>query len=568
MNNLLTNDNPIQDLLLEIYDKSKGLYKKEKTPRALETSLNKLSKILKLKDKLQSLVISLIYKHQIEDEKATLKKIAEHLDCKVSELVNLSSHFNFLHFTGQIDKVNSNVDGKSYEITSRLYYALMFNNIKQYHDDNTITGIVSFFSSIDLITNSLVSILKDKSTVNVDEYYEYYISYFNSCLVHVKNESFIKKINKIQYPNDFSKMILIYLVYCYTFQGMNAFNISKLLYTMFPAGEYLNSLKAFFTNKSSVLSHLGYIEPIKSDFKNGNIKLTKKFIEKFISSEEALSVFVPETNVENSDLINPNNIKKKELYYNEKEKNKVDILKNAFSNDNLENLMEKLDSTGFNKGMTVLFHGYPGTGKTETAMQIAKHTNRKVFQVDFSEIKDMYVGNSEKNVKAIFDTYYEYMDRTQEVPILLFNEADSVISKRTDSVRNSTDQMHNTIQNILLQELENFRGIMIATTNLIDNIDNAFDRRILYKIEFNKPDVSNRMKMWKNRNKWLTKTNSRKVSEMFDFTGGQIENVTKKYVIDTALKGEDDSFETLLTYCEEEEFRKNVTSTKKTFNGF
>jgi SpoVK/Ycf46/Vps4 family AAA+-type ATPase len=395
-----------------------------------------------------------------------------------------------------------------------------------------------------------------------------YINNFKNALIVNKNEKIIKKLENINYPNDYAKLILYYLVYCMVFQGMDAFNIGNLLSAMFPIGELLKELKEFFTSKSSILSQLGYIEPLKSDYQSGTIKFTKKFMKTYLSDDPELSNFLPEPNVEHSDVIKPVDIKKKNLFYNKEEGEKIDILTDAFKNENLKELMGRLEDAGFSQGMTVLFHGYPGTGKTETALQLAKATGRSVMQVDFSQIRDMWVGNSEKNMKAVFESYYAYVEKTQDVPILLFNEADSVISKRITNIRGSVDQMNNTLQNILLQEMENFKGILIATTNLIDNIDNAFDRRFLYKVPFKKPDSSNRIKMWKSRNKWLKAKEARELAERYDFTGGQIENVTKKYVIDSALKGEKNDALVLLKYCEEEEFRSKGISSTGEFKGF
>ena len=116
------------------------------------------------------------------------------------------------------------------------------------------------------------------------------------------------------------------------------------------------------------------------------------------------------------------------------------------------------------------------------------------MQVNISEIKSMWVGESEKNIKAIFDRYRVVAKQSKRIPILLFNEADAVIGKRKEGAERSVDKMENSIQNIILQEMESLEGIMIATTNLVQNMDSAFERRFLYKVKFEKPELAQRTK--------------------------------------------------------------------------
>lgn len=125
------------------------------------------------------------------------------------------------------------------------------------------------------------------------------------------------------------------------------------------------------------------------------------------------------------------------------------------------------------------FYGTPGTGKTETVLQIARKTGRDLIQVNVSEVKSMWVGESEKNIKGIFDDYKQKVKQSVKAPILLFNEADAIIGKRQVGAERAVEKMENSIQNIILQEIEQLDGILIATTNLAENMDKAFERRFL-----------------------------------------------------------------------------------------
>lgn len=187
----------------------------------------------------------------------------------------------------------------------------------------------------------------------------------------------------------------------------------------------------------------------------------------------------------------------------------------------------------------IIFYGAPGTGKTMTAHSLAKSLKRQVLSFDCSKILSMYVGESEKNVRKIFDTYYELTAKTKTEPVLLLNEADQFLSARSSGPGGGAEQMHNQMQNIFLEQIENFKGILVATTNLLENIDVAFSRRFNYKIEFKKPDEKQRRELWK---KMLP--HGAPYEEGFDvdklvrysLTGGQIHLIIKNTAYSVAVK--------------------------------
>jgi len=187
-----------------------------------------------------------------------------------------------------------------------------------------------------------------------------------------------------------------------------------------------------------------------------------------------------------------------------------DVILNKKTEETLENLMRQVDKEVINRlvkwgvkdkksgiDARIIFYGAAGTGKTMTAYSLAKSLKRQVLAFDCSKILSMYVGESEKNVRKIFDTFYDLCEKTKTEPILLLNEADQFLSSRSSGISSSADQMHNQMQNIFLEQIENFRGMLIATTNLLENIDKAFSRRFNYKIEFKRPDEAQRVELWK-----------------------------------------------------------------------
>ena len=175
------------------------------------------------------------------------------------------------------------------------------------------------------------------------------------------------------------------------------------------------------------------------------------------------------------------------------------------------------------------------------------------MQVNISQIKSMWVGESEKNIKEIFDKYRTMVEKASVAPILLFNEADGIIGKRQEGAERAVDKMENSIQNIILQEMENLKGILIATTNLAQNMDKAFERRFLYKIKFNKPTLEARMQIWHSMLPDLKEIDVRTLAERYDFSGGQIENIARHYAIDTVLHSDAaSSLEKLMAHCDSE----------------
>jgi SpoVK/Ycf46/Vps4 family AAA+-type ATPase len=247
-------------------------------------------------------------------------------------------------------------------------------------------------------------------------------------------------------------------------------------------------------------------------------------------------------------------IKPKKMFYNTKENTEIGKLVSLLSEENYCKIQDRLDGKGMRKGFACLFSGGPGTGKTETAWQIARETKRNILMVDISETKSMWYGESEKKIKEIFDTYRTAVENSDIAPILLFNEADAVIGKRKElsGANRAVDQTENTIQNIILQEMENLSGILIATSNLTQNMDKAFERRFLYKIAFDKPCAEGRKGIW---NALLPDLPEDKVGELsgrFELSGGQIENIARKIEVDAIINGGDISMDMLVRYCKDE----------------
>jgi AAA+ superfamily predicted ATPase len=308
---------------------------------------------------------------------------------------------------------------------------------------------------------------------------------------------------------------------------------------------YLNFSGAFMADFSEIMIGDFLREQLKIGLPEGNIK--KPFYPKLTT------------------VIKPDEIIEKKLYFNSAQQIQIDeVLK--ITSDSYDQVISRFVEKGLQPGLTLLFYGDAGTGKTELVKQIAKQSNRELLIVDLSLLMSMFVGESEKNIRRVFSEYREASQYYERTPILLFNEADAVFSKR-NVVEKAVDQMLNSVQNMLLQELEDFEGIFIATTNMLVNLDSAFDRRILYKLKFEKPEKSTRLAIFKQDFNEVSEDLLIKASEDYSLTGGQINNVNKRCLTEQLLFGNEASNpEKFIFYIEQEMNFRNAKSDKIGFS--
>ena len=323
----------------------------------------------------------------------------------------------------------------------------------------------------------------------------------------------------------------------------------------------------------------------KRDLSQGNHRfLQKKFIEytnddgfadreSFKITDSAKKLLFSEMNLSamrgshpKGGMLSFENIKPKKLFYNDKERKQVEELAALLDEKNFQGIRDRLKETNFRSGFACLFYGAPGTGKTETVLQIARKTGRDLIQVNISDIKSMWVGESEKNIKGTFDDYRKMVKQSAKTPILLFNEADAIIGKRMVGAEKAVDKLENNIQNIILQEIEQLEGILIATTNLAENMDKAFERRFLYKVKFEKPDLHGRLQIWQTMIPSLNDADTSFLAARYDFSGGEIENIARHYTIQSILHGKPAvMLKSLVGYCDSERLEVRTPKRKVGF---
>jgi hypothetical protein len=268
----------------------------------------------------------------------------------------------------------------------------------------------------------------------------------------------------------------------------------------------------------------------------------------------------PKAAIPKDELVAHSSIKSKMMFYNDEEGEQVDRLTELLMPEKFTQIQERLKQKGYRPGVCALFYGAPGVGKTETVMQIAKATGRDIFMVDMA-IKSKWIGESEKNLKQLFKTYRTLVRESDVAPILLFNEADAIFGKRVTE-ETVSEKLNNTLQNILLQEMESLEGILIATTNMTESFDKAFERRFLYKVLFKTPSVGVKAKIWKSMVEDITERDAERLASEYSFTGGQIENITRKLDVDYILSGSAPDMDKILDLCKSESIQNEKQKQK------
>ena len=322
-------------------------------------------------------------------------------------------------------------------------------------------------------------------------------------------------------------------------------------------GRLLRGMIRTIKNGTNIFVKKGYVEEQNMGGLAGdrNFVLTNKAWEEMIEDKDEVAIFLQSEEEQKSKaLVDYKSLNKKELFFSGKTKEQIDRLGELLKEEKFANIRQALSQRGLPTGFCCLFYGSPGTGKTELVQQLAIATERDMMQVDLSTLRDKYVGESEKRIKGVFDTYRALVKQSSKAPILFFNEADGIFGNRMENTQHSVDKMENAIQNIILQEMEQFEGIMICTTNLTTCMDKAFDRRFLFKIEFERPTNEARKQIWQSLLVGLNDAQATELADKFDFSGGQIQNISRKQIIHSIFEGSDEiDYEQVKKDCQSEQ---------------
>ena len=464
----------------------------------------------------------------VRNDGMTISRLANFINCTGTKTLRIfANSLNVLEDLNYIEVQHSRHDTVSYRVTDQAFDAL--KNDKAYHyKPLTVNDTVEFFD----VFGDLVEKCVDTGTLP----YQKFLTQTQELLGQIKHTEFYKQLKRYKMRAD-DNLLFIYMAYLFVENSDDCISFDDLRSIYDERDDFEHHCRRPFRSGISPLLAYKLIEHANEEglARPNGFKLTEEAKMELLSELELGS-----RSVKFKDLISPDTIAEKKLFYNAAEAKQVAELSSLLRKENFEQVQSRLNKKGLRKGFCCLLYGAPGTGKTETVYQLSRQTGRKIFRVDVDKIKNCYVGESEKNIKAVFKRYRFMCKNEPLTPILLFNEADAVLGVRMEGASHAVDKMENSIQNIILQEMETLDGIMMATTNLTSNLDKAFERRFLYKIKYEKPSKEVRQQIWQSMLPGMKTGDYDALSAQFDLSGGEIENITRKHFVDSILHSRDE----------------------------
>lgn len=533
-----------------IYEEAKGCKLQHEALDKLEMELSIVSNYFAI-NRMQSFFTSVIFAMNYGGNFVDMNDFVHYLDCNPIKLLEYKSELDELCNRGIIEKVKlrhhrMQLEGSNeqYMVNKKVTEAILQSKPFPTMSKETVKDIVELMEEMSALWNQRV----DEEITSLDMYEQ-----MGAYMKDYESFPLIKTIKDLQLSTA-DECLLLSLIWR-TVCGRESSDLSSMTDMLFESRSAKFSFQQELINGENVLIKEGLMELAEANFfSDTEIKLASKA--KDMLNSCGLKLFSEKKKRDN--IIYSEDIKEKLLIFNEGEIKQLELLRGLLTEERLNETQTRLEAKGLPQGINVLLHGAPGTGKTETVLQLAKATGREIMKVEISQSKSMWFGESEKIIKRIFTDYKTLLKESKRTPILFFNEADAIISRRRNIGNSSVSQTENAIQNIILEELENFEGILIATTNLANNMDTAFERRFLFKVEFQKPQIETKIKIWLEKLPNLNLMEAELLAKKYDFSGAQIENIVRKQEIYEILNGADFNITLIQGFCEEEQLVKQT----------
>ena len=528
--------------LMELMERIAGLSHEKGAPKKVildsEIALfaGELGKRLNITP-MQAFLLSL-FVNCYPDSQIQTMEIASHLGCM--NLAILSYYEDIKTLIGK-KYIRERKSGDSID------YSIPISAITAFRENHDIVSTDYSNLSGDDLFNEIYSVFSERHFGNIN--YAELVETLTAIIDSNQQLAFCRRVNEYQLNKE--DWVLLIAACHFFYVNRNSTVDLDDIREIFPRREGMRITGQFRRNDHPLLNQ-GLLEPAGGVLVSENHWcLSRRTANELMGEICTISTTVRE------DVISAAKIGTKVLFYPAKTANQISELEGLLDREKFSRVQESLTAHGMRKGFACLFYGAPGTGKTETVLQLARKTGRDIMQVDMSQMRDKFVGESEKNVKQIFKRYRRVCQESDLTPILLLNEADGLLSTRLTRIDDSVDQMANTMQNIILQEMEDLDGILIATTNLTQNLDAAFDRRFLYKVEFQKPTSEESRHIWQSMLPNLDDANARDLASKYDFSGGQIENIARKQLVNNILHDTEDLDISLIkSACDQERLNR------------
>ncbi len=497
---------------------------------------------------IQSCLLAIIFIFTLNDTEVGFERLLNFLGMNLTDYFDLQGDVQVLLDKGHIiyrkENRTNNLYNSNFSINQKVIDAI-FNG----------TSITEALNEPDLDINQLcgyISRVITRSSLNnctIDEITEKIerIENKNSNLDTVIQ---LKKIIQIE-----DRTLLYNLINEMTTSNVSTFDLLPSLIELYGRIDSQSILRSFI-NKETNLQKLGLVE-VSANGQDATITLTDKTKEIFFGNHAGLY----STRITNKNIIKHESIYPKELFFDEQVQRELTLLEQGLQEDNFIELRDTLKSKGFlNSGVTAIMYGVSGGGKTSGVYQIARKTKRDIMQLDLSEIRSKYYGESEKQVKEIFNSYRDLCNVSERrTPILLLNECDAVLGKRIEG-NSTTDTTETTLVNLFLEFFETNAGIIIATTNLINTVDPSFMRRFLFKVKFSTPTPTVMKQILKSKLDFLKDIELDIISSKYRLTGGEIDNIVTKITLNTVLTKSNPTLSEIMEYCEQEKISDYKTA--------
>jgi len=547
----LTDDNLVIKHIQLIAEGAKASGLNENFQNEVDSSAQKVSEFMGC-TKIQAILFCVIFNLNFRSS-VDISDLSHYLDCS---MIRVTSHLKDIDelVEKKILRCNKNETNKrrkstptlnSYEfsVNKDVFESIIRNDEKFKFKVEKLIDVFDFLKSCS-------DFIKDSS---FDE--EEMTQEISSIVQDNKHLPFLQAIEQFALPPD---SMLLYIAVCISFVGGDDdIDLPSVLERLFEYRDIMRVRREFVNNQHPLLMH-GLVQLENGSFRSDRtINLTERSLELLFSEDKSLFL---NRKKESHHIILAKDIPEKKLFFSGELQKQLNFITNALTEPNYSELRHRLKSNGSVGGIVILLHGISGSGKSEYCYQLAKSTNRDLIRINISETKSKWFGESEKLIKKVFDDYRKRVESSKVIPLLLFNESDGIISARKTlgSFSSLVSQTENSIQNIVLQELEDIDGIFLATTNLAQNLDSAIARRCLFKVAFDKGNMESRFAIWSDITLRNIKGHSifsndelRKLADI-DLSGGQIDNVCKKIMMDHLLTGNYPAFSDVLAFCQEE----------------
>ena len=378
----------------KVYEEAKGCKLEESFFSKMDNELSFLSEYFRT-TKRQTFFISLAFALNYKGNTVEFNDLIKYLDCNPMKILEYSDDFNFLHESGIFERQKArfrmNLAGTNFQfkINEKITEAILQNEpMPEIHEDK-ITNFIELLEKLYIFGDQ-----RDNDEISTQELF-----WRTSQLISAHLDfSIIKKIDMLKLNMD-DAYLYLYLIWK-TIAGSESTDIERALTGIYGSlARRFYYMQEFLSGKNALIEN-NLIEIVKARFFNDTkMKLTD--YSNNLLKECGINLFT--NNKKN--IILPEDILFRELIFSPSEMEQLFLLKDVLKDEKFKEMQNRLSGKNLPKGVTVLLHGAPGTGKTEVVKQMAKETDRKLVKVDISQSKSMWFGESEKIIKRIFTDY-------------------------------------------------------------------------------------------------------------------------------------------------------------------